>query len=45
MYVMLTSWGYGVYKGRMLQMEFETESEAYAYITKAKEENAYGKCI
>lgn len=39
MYVMLTSWGYGVFKGNLLQMEFETESEAYAYITKAKEDS------
>ena len=38
MYVIRTSWGYGVYKGSMLQMEFETESEAYAFIAKAKEE-------
>lgn len=45
MYVMLTSWGYGVFKGNILQAEFETENEAYAYITKAKEENAYGKRI
>lgn len=39
MYVMLTSWGYGVYKGNILQMEFETESEAYAYINAQKEED------
>ena len=38
MYVMPTSWGYGVYKGSILQMEFETESEAYAFIAKVKEE-------
>lgn len=40
MYVMLTSWGYGVFKGNLLQMEFETETEAMQYIVsqKAKEE-------
>ncbi len=40
MYVMRTSWGYGVFKGSILQAEFETETEAYDYITsqKAKEE-------
>lgn len=40
MYVMRTSWGYGVYKGSMLQAEFETETEAMQYIDsqKAKEE-------
>lgn len=42
MYVMLTSWGYGVFKGNILQMEFETESEAYAYIEKTKEEKRNG---
>ena len=36
MYVMLTSWGYGVYKGYQLQAEFETETEAYDYIASQK---------
>ena len=36
MYVMPTSWGYGVFKGNMLQMEFETETEAYDYIASLK---------
>lgn len=40
MYVMRTSWGYGVFKGYQLQMEFETETKAYDYIAsqKAKED-------
>ena len=38
-YIANTGWGYGVYKGYQLQMEFETETEAYDYIAslKAKE--------
>ena len=40
MYLMRTSWGYGVFKGNLLQAEFETETEAIEYIAsqKAKEE-------
>ena len=37
LYVALTSWGYGVFKGYQLQMEFETETEAYDYIASLKE--------
>ena len=32
MYVSQTSWGYGVFRFGRLQMEFETEREAYAYL-------------
>ena len=40
MYILPTSWGYAVYKGLILQDEFETEDEASEYITsqKVKEE-------
>lgn len=36
-YIVNTGWGYGVYKGSMLQMEFETETEAMQYIVSQSE--------
>ena len=32
MYVKETAWGYGVFRFGRLQMEFETETEAYDYL-------------